>query len=242
MAATVAGRRLTERQRRQQVALRAAVVRAVLRVWPGFDIRAIDESWSAIEPALLAIIDAGRRTSADLAAAYYTALRTVEGMPGRFTPPLLIDTAWQGAAQTSLRVTGPIAAKSAVRRNLPDAGKRALTMVSGAVARHTLDGGRETLLQAVRQDSEQSRRRIGWARVGSGSPCSFCAMLISRGAVYGERSGAFQSHDHCSCTLEPQFRPNEGRNPQAQKYIEIWRQADGDRKQFRRLIEGRDAA
>ncbi|MGY1440156.1 VG15 protein [Streptomyces reniochalinae] len=34
----------------------------------------------------------------------------------------------------------------------------------------------------------RDRRCIGWRRVASGSCCSFCAMLASRGAVYKDQS------------------------------------------------------
>jgi hypothetical protein len=239
---SVAGQRLTERQRRQQLALRAAAVNAIIPLWKLFDIASIDASWAAIEPALLAIITAGRTASAEVAANYYTAIRAVEGVPGRFTPPLLTDTAWQAAAAVSLRVMGPVAAKKAVAANRPNASTIALTQVSGAVSRYVLQGGRETLVQSVQQDSEQNSREIGWARVGSGRTCAFCAMLISRGAVYGERTGDFEAHDHCACTLEPEFSSDAPRTAQAKQYADQWAQADGDVTEFRRIIEGRSDA
>jgi hypothetical protein len=81
----------------------------------------------------------------------------------------------------------------------------ALTRTSGAVARHVLNGGRDALLASVAAD----RKTVGWIRVTSGDPCPFCAMLAGRGAVYAESAADFQSHDHCSCSAEPQYEGSE---------------------------------
>lgn len=43
----------------------------------------------------------------------------------------------------------------------------------------------------------------GWYRIGAGSSCEFCVMLIDRGAVYSESSVDFASHDHCNCGASP---------------------------------------
>jgi hypothetical protein len=45
----------------------------------------------------------------------------------------------------------------------------------------------------------------GWRRVGDGSSCDFCSMLLGRGAVYTEATADFASHDHCHCQAEPEF-------------------------------------
>jgi hypothetical protein len=71
----------------------------------------------------------------------------------------------------------------------------------GEAGKLVLSGGRRTLIAGVDQD----RRALGWERVTSGSPCSFCLMLAARGPVYGERGSQFEAHGHCSCTGEPVF-------------------------------------
>lgn len=103
----------------------------------------------------------------------------------------------------------------------PDPARTALVRVSGAVTRHVLNGARETLHRSVRAD----RRALGWARATSGAPCSFCAMLASRGPVYGERTGDFQTHDHCSCGLEPVYRRDQEWPHGSREYQRLWREA-----------------
>jgi hypothetical protein len=104
-------------------------------------------------------------------------------------------------ARTSLQVTGYVTTERLRALKHADPGSVALVRVSGAVTRHVLDGGRETLLASVRGD----RRARGWARVTSAEPCEFCSMLASRGGVYMATSGAFAAHDHCACGVEPVF-------------------------------------
>jgi len=202
MAATLAGSRLTERHRTAQLALRALALRQVLEIWPAFDVEDATRSWPSVETALLAVIGERRVISASLAARYFEAFRRAEGVGGVATPVLAaFDEDAVGRAKTSLQVTGYVTTERLRALKHTDPGKVALVRVSGAVTRHVLDGGRETLLASVRRD----RRARGWARVTSAEPCEFCSMLASRGGVYTATSGAFQAHDHCGCGLEPAF-------------------------------------
>ena len=71
--------------------------------------------------------------------------------------------------------------------------------------REVLNAGRETVATITKQDE----RVIGYARVsGTGHPCGWCAMLISRGVVYRSRESAGEDnswHDNCHCYVEPVF-------------------------------------
>lgn len=202
MATTLAGSRLTERHRTAQLALRALSLRQVLEIWPAFDVEDAARSWPPVEAALLAVIGERRAISASLAAGYFEAFRRVERAGGAATPVVsAFDDATVARARTSLQVTGYVTVERLKALKHPSPGKVALVRVSGAVTRHVLDGGRETLLTSVRAD----RRALGWARVTSPEPCEFCSMLASRGAVYTAMSGAFQAHDHCGCGLEPAY-------------------------------------
>lgn len=123
----------------------------------------------------------------------------------------------RGAVQTSLEVLGPINIKSKIKRGeTPEtAARKALVEVSGAATRHVLEGDREATITAMRNDN----RLLGWVRVTDVNPCSFCAMLASRGVTwgpYGKSSfdksdarfiggGQFKVHDHCRCTLAPVY-------------------------------------
>ncbi len=202
MARTLAGARLTERHRTAQLALRALALRQVLEIWPAFDVEDAARSWPAVEAALLAVIGERRAVSASLAAGYFEAFRRAERVDGVAAPVLAaFDSEAVARSRTSLEVTGYMTAERLRALKHADPGNVALVRVSGAVTRHVLDGGRETLLASVRRD----RLARGWARVTSAEPCEFCSMLASRGAVYSATSGAFQAHDHCGCGLEPTY-------------------------------------
>jgi hypothetical protein len=113
-----------------------------------------------------------------------------------------------GMAQTernrdALRATTIAAIKTAAANGIAAdiAMANGLTQASGAVARLVLDGGRETFMGTIQNDSAAS----GWQRVLGGAGCDFCAMLADRGAVYKEDTADFASHDHCGCSAEPSY-------------------------------------
>lgn len=89
-----------------------------------------------------------------------------------------------------------------------DAHKASGARQSAAAERLVRDGARGTLHNIGGKD----KRAIAYARASrSGTPCGWCAMLISRGAVYKSARGAsFDSegdlyHDNCNCYAEPIF-------------------------------------
>jgi hypothetical protein len=65
--------------------------------------------------------------------------------------------------------------------------------------RHTLDGGRQTILQTLRTDADAT----GWQRVASGKACKFCNMLD--GKFHYADTADFPAHDGCSCSQEPVY-------------------------------------
>lgn len=77
-------------------------------------------------------------------------------------------------------------------------------LMAGRVDRYGIQSGRDLLNQATRND-----RRIKAVARGVGpNPCAFCAMLASRGFVYGSETGAVLTglgdsirsyHDNCHC-------------------------------------------
>ncbi|MBX6382514.1 MAG: hypothetical protein IRZ07_06000 [Microbispora sp.] len=82
------------------------------------------------------------------------------------------------------------------------AADNALVRAAGTATRLALNGGRDTILQAVRDDSEA----LGWLRVTDGDPCHFCLTLASRGPEYKSRATAsFQAHSLCGCVAMPVF-------------------------------------
>jgi len=81
-----------------------------------------------------------------------------------------------------------IEANYATKRAMPGPEERlmrdALTRSSGAAVRQAMNGGRGVIDLAAAQDEKIK----GYARVTDGDPCAFCALLASRGAVYGKGS------------------------------------------------------
>jgi hypothetical protein len=192
MASTALGTRLTQAHRQQQLAVRARLLRTMLSLWPLFDPTDIDRSWGAMEPALTALVDQGRRESAMRAGTYFQAFRAAEGVPGTARIPALAPLPREQVI-TSLRVTGPVTAKTLIERGVQDIAPRTFTSLSGSAGRMALSGGVDLLLGAVREDS----RAVGWARVTDFDPCAFCALLAGRGGVYSRESVRFRAHDNC---------------------------------------------
>ena len=90
--------------------------------------------------------------------------------------------------------------------------------LAGSASSLVLGGGRDTLLGAVQGD----RAALGWQRVTDASPCAFCRMVASRGAVFkSDASAAFQAHGHCGCTAEPYFE-NSRPLPANERFRQEW--------------------
>ena len=169
--------------------------------------------------------------------------------------------------ETSLRVTGPVAYQKKVekirqlemtpeleRALLDEAFETASHTVAASAVRHALDGGRDMMREAAGED----KLALGWARVTRDDPCWFCALLASRGPVYGKKSfedsnamftgsGVAKVHDACQCAMEPVYSRKAEWPGRARDFEAIWEQAvklssggpKQDRLAFRALIEGR---
>lgn len=243
MAAVAAAARLTENHRLAQARLGADTVRAMLALWRLIDPNSLDSTapaWlRAIEP--LIVRQFGRSSS--LAANYYQAFRMVE--IGAAEPVTLAAPTLDWAqVSTSLAVTGPIAVKTQMTRGVPlaDALERAAATSARAALRHSLNGGRTTIVETARADP----KALGWARATSGKPCAFCAMLAGRGAVYfSDETADFQPHDGCSCTPEPVYGrdvplPGDG-DRWAQLYADQAKGSSDPLNAFRRAFQAETA-
>ncbi|MFF9644737.1 VG15 protein [Kitasatospora aureofaciens] len=102
------------------------------------------------------------------------------------------------------------AAKHADRQR-EEAHRQAGAQQAGAAGRVAMNGGRSTIWHHTSRDG----RALGYARLSrTGTPCGFCAMLISRGVAYkSERSATYKDgdlfHDHCHCYAEPIFSSSQ---------------------------------
>lgn len=97
----------------------------------------------------------------------------------------------------------------------------ARSLVRGGIQKRIANAARGTVMRSSVSDPKAA----GWMRVGAGA-CSFCRMLIGRGAVYTEATVNFGSHDHCNCQAAPKFPGAEPVN--VEKYRESLRKRDKD--------------
>lgn len=103
---------------------------------------------------------------------------------------------------------------------------------AAAASRVAMNGGRSQLWT----QSERDRRALGYVRRSrTGTPCGWCAMLISRGAIFysSERAATYGSdgdlyHDNCNCYAEPVFSRDQYQNSKLfelnRRYEELWPQ------------------
>jgi hypothetical protein len=257
VAATTRGARLTKRHREQQLSIRAAFLRELLRLFGLLDPRRLDRTVDPWLSATMPLVQRHWQRSATASATYLALYREAEtGRAGR-EPTLPAFTAAKArAVTTSLLVTGPVEIKSLVRTGTPlsAAVKTAQVTVAGSAGRHVLDGGRAVLLDPTSAGLENVR----YARVTDGDACWFCAMMASRGYVYlsgqaGGRNpndrftgtGLFKFHDHCGCTLEPGLVDDAPLPENNARYVNLWATATRGlggttaRRAFRRAVEGR---
>lgn len=143
----------------------------------------------ALHDLLPAIVREYGSAGGALAAEWYDQQREKVGAKGRFiATPIAADD--RGAHAL---------AGWAVQEAKDDAALKALIL--GGVQRRIADHIRST----ITNNSTADPAATGWQRVGFGE-CAFCAMLISRGAVYSEASADFASHDHCNCSATPAWK------------------------------------
>lgn len=70
---------------------------------------------------------------------------------------------------------------------------RFITRATAQLGQHVRNAAREAVISAAH------KRGDGWQRVMVGETCAFCALLVSRGAVYSSRTVRFRAHANCDC-------------------------------------------
>jgi len=203
MARTAEGKLLTDLHRKQQLALRASVVRDVMKLWPAWQPSKPD-SYQAFERAMVLLVQSRSIQSAAISARYYEMFRAADA-PGRkavrtVAMAVARDEAAIRAAVSSTARAGVYTALGA-GQPYEAAMRNGLVRISGAASREVLNAGRDTVMQEISRDPTA----LGWMREGGGDVCAFCAMLLSRGPVYKEESADFQAHDHCGCFASPYY-------------------------------------
>ncbi|MFJ1754195.1 hypothetical protein [Kitasatospora sp. NPDC088134] len=95
---------------------------------------------------------------------------------------------------------------------------------SGAGGMLAQDGGRNMIHNALQDDPGA----IGYYRKTDASPCYFCALMASRGAVYKSRStAAFGAHPHCHCQAVPIFSRRYQLPSENDQFARMWRTFGG---------------
>lgn len=112
----------------------------------------------------------------------------------------------------------------------------ALALISGGLVKRVMTASRDTITGNTDLDP-QAR---GWMRVGR-PECGWCAMLISRGAVYrGKATADFAAHDSCKCGCCPAWSTSQITSvrdefvPSARRRSE--QAAEADRERAKRWI------
>lgn len=134
---------------------------------------------------------------------------------------------------------GPAYVKSQMPAPVGDAMSKAADNAAGRAVEIALDGGRNLAYDTAARD----RVAIGWRRVTDTNPCSFCAMLASRGTVFKEGSYAASDarfdppenlrqltegelpakvHNNCRCSLVPVFTREERFSDEALAWRALW--------------------
>lgn len=209
MALTTAGKSLTEAHRIEQALLAARAAAGLLplaaEVLDPFRLDATRTDWLGFAVAWL---EAQSRGSEALAAAYLDAYRVAEvGAGAAARMPLLgVGSSFDAAAAVGSLEQVIIRAKRHTAAGKPprEAVDSAVQAIVGAGQRHVLNAGRG----AVAKSTAANRESVGWRRVADGKPCSFCAMLVTRGPAYRSRAtalGLHRFHDFCGCTAEEVF-------------------------------------
>jgi hypothetical protein len=234
VAVTAAGARLTERHRKNQLALRATFLREMLRSWPLLNPANLDGTAARWLELTTELVLTFRARSVGTAVDYYDRFRGAEIGADQVDRRVLLglDPVNMTAIRTSLVVTGPARIRHRTLNgvDVEEAARLALVDVSGAASRHVLGGGRDILTTVVDRDE----LAVGFARVTGAYPCAFCAMTAGRGPVFRSRASAKfttgrsacgagrRYHDHCGCTVEPLFARDAPWPGRARDFEQLW--------------------
>lgn len=217
---------LARRHRTTQTALTSLLTLGMSDLWRSLvDERGPRPVWPVLYPQMAAMVQDQRARSAQIGRAFYAQARLEAGLGG---PPPVVEVPRAPAAQveTSLAVTGLVSYERGRRagRGPEEADEVAIVTVTGAAERLVAEGGRE----AIARSAESDENALGWFRLPGPSPCWWCAMLASRGAVYGSREAASTTedgdsyHDHCACEPWPVFSREEALPPEVQRWVDAW--------------------
>lgn len=195
-----------------QIAIRAALLQDVARLWPALDKSRIAQTFPGWIQAMTTLVTNYHGQSSAAAAAFYRAARA-QALQSP-TPASLVKPASPPQSEWVRRAFG-FSGPGMLQRDTAQPGT-ALSTTLGTAARIVLDGG----LTTVTSTSKTDPAAVGYFRITDGDPCAFCALLASRGIVYKEQSfqasnkrftgaGVDKVHNLCGCILAPAFSPKQ---------------------------------
>lgn len=214
-------------------------MRQVRRLAARADVRDIDGWFRRILKQLTKLLAAAWRAIRDLTGMW---LEDHAAAEGRTVEPTFAQ--WNTEqVLTNMRVTGPVAFKTAIAAGKSETQARAIMVkrMSGSALKVALRADRETVMATVRSSDEI----VGYRRVSDGDPCWFCAMLITRGAVYksefsatrvvgrrgvarGNQKLGEEFHDWCGCTSEALYEGEE-EPPEVVELQKLWDDVTDDK-------------
>lgn len=211
------------------------------------------QSVDTLITAAQALVRQHAQAARALANGYYQQVRQLHGFPDPFIPT---GTALPDADKVAQYVdwaAQPLLSPPAEQQAAPEADPVQLVTSKAADALEKLvtDTGRQQIVDNVHADVHAK----GWAREARPDACWFCAMLATRGAVYGsaKAAGLEESkdglpensyHTHCHCQVVPVFGAYE---PPAhvRQWQNLYEKATGDKRgaakawAFQEAYEGR---
>lgn len=207
MALTAEGRKLTSQHRRRQVAQTIIADSQARRAWDDtMNLADITGSQPIWKKTMLNLISTWWKISQKEALNYLPKFRQAETgedagitvtVPSFSRKQLSADIDWLGATNVLWHIAKGATPEEAMRQ--------ARELFIGVFHEAVLTGGRKTVQAWAKADT----RAIGWRRVSDGNPCTFCAMLVTRGPVYTSEQKALTTgdmrnkyHPHCGCTVE----------------------------------------
>lgn len=198
-ASRAAQAQLAESFRQQQAWQVAWLLLQITSMWGLLNLREVRSSWPAVRTAIAALIREQQQSMAQAANAFYLQSRAAAGVlapsPALGLPPLPSEA----LIRATLDSTGPYSLLARIKsgQQVPQAAQTTGVVMSGAAARLIQNGARTAILRAVQADPEA----VAWYRVTAANPCSWCAMLASRGAIYkSAQSAGFKAHNRCRCS------------------------------------------
>ena len=164
------------------------------RFWRRLDSTNADAARDALLTYVPALVSTYGEIASTVAADWYDTVRAEEVRDGKRFAVLTVSPETDAAATGSVRY--------AAGHLYTDTPGLMLPVLSGAVQRHIAGVSRRTIGENVRRDPARPR----YARVPQGpKTCAFCAMLASRGFVYGSENLAGgdgrEFHDDCDCQI-----------------------------------------